>query len=87
MSKRKRIIDPNTIVKQCTTPENQKTYMSKLDDIRESKIERYLREEIELLGGEAYKFVCPGRQGVPDRLCKIPRFEAFMVETKSKNDV
>lgn len=36
--------------------------------MRESKIEQYLKEQVEAAGGECRKFVSPGRRGVPDQL-------------------
>lgn len=36
--------------------------------MREVKIETYLRDEIEKLGGKAFKFTSPGNNGVPDRI-------------------
>lgn len=38
----------------------------------EKLVERRLRERLKALGGHAYKFVSPGRVGVPDRLCLLP---------------
>jgi hypothetical protein len=49
---------------------------------RESAIEKYLVNAIEVLGGRCYKFGVVGRRGYPDRLCKLPGGSAFMVETK-----
>lgn len=40
--------------------------------MRESKIEGYLRCEIEKLGGWMEKHVSPGRRGVPDNLVMWP---------------
>jgi hypothetical protein len=40
--------------------------------MRESKIEKALVDEVKAVGGRAYKFVSPGRSGVPDRLCLLP---------------
>jgi len=43
--------------------------------MRESVIEKRLREAIEKIGGKAFKFLSPGNIGVPDRIvllaCKI----------------
>lgn len=46
--------------------------------------ERYLCEEIKKLGGTAYKFVSPGRTGVPDRLVCLPGGRIFFAELKSE---
>lgn len=36
--------------------------------MRESKIEKYLADQIKLLGGTCEKFTTPNRRGPPDRL-------------------
>ena len=36
--------------------------------MREAKIEKYLKDEIEKIGGKAFKFSSPGNNGVPDRI-------------------
>lgn len=50
---------------------------------RESSVERYLVKRVKELGGEAYKFVSPGRRGVPDRLVILPGGRLFFVECKA----
>lgn len=40
--------------------------------MRESVIEAYLKQRVEALGGEALKFVSPGRRHVSDRMCILP---------------
>jgi len=40
--------------------------------MRESTVEAAFRKRIKACGGEAYKFVSPGRRGVPDRLVLRP---------------
>jgi hypothetical protein len=40
--------------------------------VTESKIERALCKAVEAFCGVAYKFVSPGRRGVPDRLVLFP---------------
>ena len=52
--------------------------------MRESKIEKVLREAVESKEGIAYKFVSPGRRGVPDRLVLFPGGRAYFVELKTK---
>lgn len=42
--------------------------MKKTTPIRESKIERHVCDYARNLGVEVYKFVSPGRAGVPDRM-------------------
>jgi hypothetical protein len=50
--------------------------------LKESQIEKRLRDKVKALGGKAYKFVSPGNNGVPDRLLCLPKGRAFFVETK-----
>ena len=52
--------------------------------MRESKIEKALREAVESKEGIAYKFVSPGRVGVPDRLVVFPGGRIYFVELKTK---
>ena len=40
--------------------------------MRESKIEKELTEWVKLAGGQAYKLVSPGNNGMPDRLGDLP---------------
>lgn len=51
--------------------------------MRESAIERYLCEQVRLLGGRAYKFTSLGRRNVPDRLVLLPRGRLFFIECKA----
>jgi hypothetical protein len=51
--------------------------------MEESKIERRLKKEIELLGGKALKFVSPGMSGVPDRIVLLPYGKVIFVELKT----
>lgn len=51
--------------------------------MRESKIENYLREEVERLGGIAFKFTSPNRRSVPDRICVFPEGVLVFVEVKA----
>jgi len=39
--------------------------------VRENKVEKYLDKEVSKIGGITRKWVCPGRDGVPDRICFI----------------
>lgn len=50
--------------------------------MRESKIEKYLRTEIEKVHGKAFKFTSPGNNGVPDRICLL-NGEVRFVELKA----
>lgn len=49
----------------------------------ESTIEHRLVEGIKRLGGLCYKFVSPGRQGVPDRIVIMPGGRIDFVELKT----
>jgi len=40
--------------------------------MRESKIEKAHVKKIKSQGGQSYKFVCPGRRNVPDRVDLLP---------------
>jgi len=50
--------------------------------VRENKVETYLNAEIIKLGGISRKWVSPGRDGVPDRIC-IVRGAVWFVEVKT----
>lgn len=49
----------------------------------ESDIETYLRKKVEASGGKCWKWVSPGRRGVPDRIVLMPGNVVAFVETKS----
>ena len=51
--------------------------------MEESRIEKRLKKEIELIGGKAKKFVSPGSSGEPDRIVLLPLGRIFFVETKA----
>lgn len=48
----------------------------------ENRVETKLRQEVERIGGKAYKFESPGNMGVPDRIICIPPGRVVFVETK-----
>lgn len=50
-----------------------------------NKIENYLKERVELLGGETRKYTSPSRRGVFDRIVLLPKFMCF-VEIKAPGD-
>lgn len=50
----------------------------------EKTVEAYLVKRMKELGGKAYKWVSPGNDGVPDRLCVFPGARVEMVELKGK---
>lgn len=54
--------------------------------MKESKLERQLKREVESLGGKALKFTSPGLSGVPDRLVLLPGGRAVFVEMKSTGE-
>lgn len=51
--------------------------------MRESLIEKYLRTEVERLGGRCLKFSSPGTRGVPDRITLLPGGVIVFVEVKA----
>ncbi|WP_334468654.1 VRR-NUC domain-containing protein [Arsenophonus sp. PmNCSU2021_1] len=51
--------------------------------VREDTIEKHLVSEVKKIGGIAYKFVSPGRRGVPDRLVALPNGKIIFVECKA----
>ena len=50
---------------------------------RENKVEKYLDEQVTLLGGLTRKWVSPGVDGVPDRIAVIPTRVEDIVERLS----
>jgi hypothetical protein len=53
--------------------------------MRESKVEKLLREGVEAAGGMCEKFVSPGKVGVPDRIVTWPGAVHF-VELKKQGE-
>lgn len=51
---------------------------------RERDAERYLRAEIERMGGLFLKWTSPGCDGVPDRIVLLPGRRVIFVEMKTK---
>jgi hypothetical protein len=51
--------------------------------MREKEIEEYLVKRVRESGGMAYKFVSPGRSGVPDRIVVMPNGLLIFVELKA----
>lgn len=51
--------------------------------MRERDIERWLRRQIESMGGLAYKFSSPGNDGVPDRIAIMPEGRVWFIELKT----
>lgn len=54
--------------------------------MRESKIEDYLRKQVENIGGKCFKFSSPGNNGVPDRIVLLPNSIIKFVETKKQDE-
>lgn len=48
----------------------------------ESGLEKTVCESIKRCGGKAYKWVSPGRCGVPDRICFFPNGKVVLIELK-----
>lgn len=51
---------------------------------RENKVEKYLDSEVTKLGGLTRKWVSPGRDGIPDRICII-NGTVWFVEVKTSD--
>ena len=51
--------------------------------MRERDIEKWLRRQVESLGGLAFKFTSPGNDGVPDRLAVLPGGLIYFIELKT----
>lgn len=48
----------------------------------ESTLEQSARKYVRSLGGQLFKWVCPGETGVPDRICILPGGRIIFVELK-----
>lgn len=55
--------------------------------VRENKVEKYLDTKIVELGGITRKWVSPGVDGVPDRLCAHRDHQPVAVEVKTVDGV
>lgn len=53
--------------------------------ILERDIEKYLRTEVEAIGGRCLKWVCPQISGVPDRIVLL-NGKVYFVELKRSED-
>lgn len=51
--------------------------------MREKTIEQKLVKAVRLRGGICPKFVSPGFDGMPDRLCLLPKGQAAFIELKA----
>jgi len=54
--------------------------------MRESEIEKKLKQAVEAKGGQCWKFVSPGMSGVPDRICLLPGGRMVFVELKAPGE-
>lgn len=54
---------------------------------RERDIEKWLRQKIRQMGGEAMKFTSPGNDGVPDRIAILPGGRVWFIELKKDGEV
>lgn len=50
--------------------------------MRENAVEKSVRALTKKCGGVCWKWVSPGRAGVPDRVCLFPNGRIIFVETK-----
>lgn len=50
----------------------------------EKDAEKFLKIEIEKRGGKCWKWVSPGRDGVPDRIVLLPGGRIYFVEMKTE---
>lgn len=48
----------------------------------ESGFENYVVNKIRSVGGRAFKWVCPGMTGAPDRICIFPGGRIIFIELK-----
>ena len=51
----------------------------------EKDVEKYLVKRVREADGIAYKFISPGHNGVPDRICVLPDGVVVFVEVKQPN--
>jgi len=49
--------------------------------VRENKVETYLNDQVEKIGGLTRKWVCPSHSGVPDRIVFLKRIILAEVKT------
>ena len=48
----------------------------------EKDIEAYIKNQVDAMGGLFLKWVCPGNDGVPDRIVLLPGGQILFVEVK-----
>ena len=54
--------------------------------MREKTIEAKLVQQVKVKGGLALKFICPGLNGVPDRLVLLPKGKIAFIELKAPGE-
>ena len=52
--------------------------------VLERRVEQALKDSIREMGGEALKWVSPGKASVPDRVCLLPGGRVLLVEAKTQ---
>lgn len=52
--------------------------------MREKDIEKWMRDQVSMIGGKFYKWVSPGNDGVPDRILILPGGRIIFVELKTE---
>ncbi len=50
--------------------------------MNENTLEQAARRYIVSIGGRFYKWICPGENGVPDRICILPGGKVIFIELK-----
>ena len=66
---------------------DRKAYRIRKQGITEKTLEKWLKREIEALGGLCLKLQTPGMTGIPDRLVLLPSGKVWFVEVKKLNGV
>jgi hypothetical protein len=54
-----------------------------LASLPEKTLERYLVRRVRALGGQCFKFLSPGRAGMPDRMIVLPGNRISFLEIKA----
>lgn len=49
----------------------------------ENDVEKYLIRQVKAIGGLCWKWISPGRRGVPDRIVMLPGGGVYFVELKA----
>lgn len=51
--------------------------------MQEARIESYFKNQIEKIGGKAFKLTSPGTTGLPDRMVLLPEGKIIFAELKA----